>query len=247
MKLALVADIHEDINNLNLALQKAEKLNCNELVCLGDIVGYSVPYYKYLEERDANACIEVLQKNAKYVVAGNHDHFAVRKLPKVHPCNDIPENWYDLSIEIRKEISTNRIWLYEDSELSAMLNSKSYEWLSCLPESVVCEFGSKRILFTHFLFPDITGFTRENYNIFEKINNYKSFLMEADSNFNFFGHLHPSQILVIKKDGSYNFNIHQKANSETIAFGIPAIARNDCFSGFVIYDTETQVLDLYKL
>ncbi len=44
MKLAIITDIHEDRVNLVKALRMIEKEACDEIACLGDIVGFSTPF-----------------------------------------------------------------------------------------------------------------------------------------------------------------------------------------------------------
>lgn len=61
MKLGILSDIHEDVTNLKKAIRDMEKSNCDELICLGDIVGFSHFYEEYIEQRDANECISIIK------------------------------------------------------------------------------------------------------------------------------------------------------------------------------------------
>lgn len=139
MKLALISDIHEDVVNLTKAFPLIEKAGCDEIACLGDIVGFSAPYYKYHDTRNANECIRLISKNAKYVLAGNHDHYAIRKLPEHIPGFELPKYWYSLPFHQRLEISERKLWLYEENELSALLSEKSAQWISELPEKLTMQ------------------------------------------------------------------------------------------------------------
>ncbi len=247
MKLAVFSDIHEDVTNLELALRKAERLKCNEIVCLGDIVGFSVPYYNYLTTRNANRCIELISKYCRYVVAGNHDHFAVRKLPSLHPVSNLPNNWYLLSFQKRKEIAQNNMWLYEDNELSALLNEESYEWLSKLPEFLIISIHSYNILLSHFIFPDITGFTT---SVIQYLSNHKphvEFMTQHQIQWSLFGHIHTNKLLILNKSGIHRQVLTKQINESLISIGIPAIASNTNFSGFAILDADKQQIELYKL
>ena len=41
MKYALIADIHANLEGLEVVLEDAQKNNCTHYVCLGDVVGYN--------------------------------------------------------------------------------------------------------------------------------------------------------------------------------------------------------------
>ncbi len=246
MKLAVFSDIHEDVKNLELAFKKAEQLGCTEIICLGDIVGYSVPHYNYLITRNANKCIELIKNNCRYVVIGNHDLYAIRKLPLQKPFNDIPENWYQLNFDKRKELSENRIWLYEDNELSALLNDQSREWLWNLPEYLVFTVNDIKIFISHFLFPDITGLATDFMKYLTNYSIHYDFIKNHNAQFSFFGHIHTAKLLVFKEK-KHEFILGTNINSAVNGIGIPAIARNKQFSGFAIYDTYEQHIELYKL
>ena len=80
MKLGFISDIHEDIKRLEQALAILESHKCDRIICLGDIVGYSVPYYGFLWSRNAPEVIKLIKKKCDIVIAGNHDLFAIKKL-----------------------------------------------------------------------------------------------------------------------------------------------------------------------
>jgi putative phosphoesterase len=67
MRIAIISDIHSNLEALTKALEIIDTKNIDEIVCLGDIVGYGA---------NPNECVEIVKKRAKYVVMGNHD-FAV--------------------------------------------------------------------------------------------------------------------------------------------------------------------------
>ena len=64
MKIALISDIHSNLQALNSALSSIETHNVDAIYCLGDIVGYGA---------DPSPCIDLVQRHCKGVVLGNHD------------------------------------------------------------------------------------------------------------------------------------------------------------------------------
>ena len=82
MKLGIITDIHEDVVNLKKAISIFETLQCDEIICLGDIIGYNAFYYNYHNTRDANESINIIKSNCRIVLIGNHDLYAIGKLPE---------------------------------------------------------------------------------------------------------------------------------------------------------------------
>lgn len=236
MKIAFISDIHEDILSLKKTLKLIEKFKCDEIACLGDIVGYSVNYYKHLNTRNANECIRLISENVKYSVAGNHDHYAIKKIPSF--VNDFyyQDNWYDLSFERRKELANGKIWLYEDEELSPLLNDFSLEWLSKLPEKLYIDIASKKIHISHYIYPDITGAKKSNMHSVNDIKEHHSYCIHENVNMSIFGHVHSVRMLLAD-----NINLKNKkffcVSNALINVGLPPIVNNRFYSGFIIYDS----------
>ena len=65
MKLAILSDMHSNLEALDSVLEDARRQGVDGHVCLGDIVGYNA---------DPVACLERLQALDCPVVRGNHDH-----------------------------------------------------------------------------------------------------------------------------------------------------------------------------
>jgi predicted phosphodiesterase len=64
MKIAVISDIHANLEALEACLKKIEELKPDKLICLGDIVDYCA---------EPNECIELVKNNADVVLLGNHD------------------------------------------------------------------------------------------------------------------------------------------------------------------------------
>jgi predicted phosphodiesterase len=61
---AFISDIHGNIEALCAVLKDIEQHDVEEILCLGDIVGYGP---------DPEACIDLVMEKAKITLMGNHD------------------------------------------------------------------------------------------------------------------------------------------------------------------------------
>lgn len=71
MKYGIISDIHGNLNALTTVLQELNREKIDQLICLGDLVGYGP---------EPNECIQLIKKSATIVIAGNHDHAAIGKI-----------------------------------------------------------------------------------------------------------------------------------------------------------------------
>ena len=67
--------------------------------------GFSLPYYKYGETRDAKACLELVREKCQIIIPGNHDLHAAGKIPEHSDVFDFPANWYELDDQGRRELA----------------------------------------------------------------------------------------------------------------------------------------------
>lgn len=68
MRLAILSDIHSNLEALTRALSVLESKGVDEIVCLGDVVGYGA---------NPNECVEIIRKRCTAVILGNHDAAAL--------------------------------------------------------------------------------------------------------------------------------------------------------------------------
>jgi predicted phosphodiesterase len=64
MRIAIISDIHSNLEALTKALEIIDRRRVDEIVCLGDIVGYGA---------DPNECVELVRQRCKIVIKGNHE------------------------------------------------------------------------------------------------------------------------------------------------------------------------------
>jgi predicted phosphodiesterase len=67
MRTAVIADIHANLEALQVVLERINALSVDEIVCLGDIVGYNA---------NPNECVEIMSEKKITCVLGNHDAVA---------------------------------------------------------------------------------------------------------------------------------------------------------------------------
>ncbi len=68
MKYAIISDIHSNLEALTKALTVIDDKKVDEIICLGDIVGYGA---------NPNECVDIVRSHCSIVVLGNHDAAAL--------------------------------------------------------------------------------------------------------------------------------------------------------------------------
>jgi predicted phosphodiesterase len=72
MRVAIVSDIHGNRHAFEAVLDAVAASECEEMWCLGDLVGYGA---------EPDACVELARRHAAICLAGNHDLGVVGTLP----------------------------------------------------------------------------------------------------------------------------------------------------------------------
>lgn len=103
MKIAIISDIHGNLEALKTTLEDIKKRNVDKIICLGDIIAKGV---------HSKECVKLIKQNCEIVVQGNCDkHFSLEHDKK----EEIPEqeqkrikwNQYMLDNEDRKYLLSN--------------------------------------------------------------------------------------------------------------------------------------------
>ena len=71
MQYAIISDIHGNLEALQSVLSDIEKRKVDQILCLGDVVGYGA---------NPNECVDIIRKEAVITLAGNHDYAPLGKL-----------------------------------------------------------------------------------------------------------------------------------------------------------------------
>lgn len=248
MKIGFIGDIHEDIKSLQEAFKVLKKMNCDSVVCLGDLVGFTIPFFKYIGERNANECISFVEENCGTVVLGNHDLYAIKKIPAYNAGFKYADNWYSLDYDIRSKLSKNKIWLYEDGELPISLSEQSAEYLKALPEFVVTEFDGIKFLLSHFHYPDLSGstidFPKKPKHLIEHFN----FMDENNCIIGISGHGHIEGYAIADRHKLqfHPFGSYQLQHQTQWLVG-PCVANTTRANGIMVFDTQSFILDVVPL
>ena len=67
MRYAIISDVHANIEALEPVLERIDELGADQIVCLGDVVGYNAT---------PNACADLLRERNVLSILGNHDAVA---------------------------------------------------------------------------------------------------------------------------------------------------------------------------
>lgn len=68
MRIAIIADIHANLEALEKVCDILQRKQIDQIVCLGDIVGYGA---------NPNECMTIVRNKAHHILLGNHDQAAI--------------------------------------------------------------------------------------------------------------------------------------------------------------------------
>jgi hypothetical protein len=247
MRIGIISDIHSDLIALDAALNILSARGYDKLVCLGDIVGYSYHYKENLEGRDADGCVKLVKQHCDNVIAGNHDMYWSMRLPEYFRKIKYPNDWYKLNLQERMNFSNDSVWLYDD-EVDETILADSIDFLSSLPETYITDCGKFSILFTHFLYPDLTGSSTFFPDTIEHFRPHLKYMKLNKCLIGISGHAHLQGYSVTSKD-HFRYNYFGKTKLDSVPQVIigPAITRGESKNGFMIFDTETIELEVIQL
>jgi len=119
-KIAVISDIHSNVYALEAVLKDIDKRkNIDEIICLGDVIGY----YPY-----PNECIELVKENCSICMLGNHDAGVLGDEPSFY----FNPTAYEMIVWTKK-----------------MLKKSNFKWLTTLPRKRTIERKKKSIFLVH--------------------------------------------------------------------------------------------------
>jgi predicted phosphodiesterase len=86
MRIAIISDIHSNVEALETSLDLIRQHKVDEIICLGDIIGYGA---------NPNECIDLVRQATHHVLLGNHDEAAIElsKTEYFNPFARIAAEW----------------------------------------------------------------------------------------------------------------------------------------------------------
>lgn len=239
MLIGILSDIHSDYNSLKKAKKILESRNCDLLVCLGDIVGYSSHYTDYFKHGQAKDCISFVLSECEVVVMGNHDLYALRKTPLFNAGFKYPENWYNLRLRERKNLANHKLWLYEEENDDLVISKELREKFENVPEFKTHFLEEKLVMFSHYLYPDLSGSTTFRARHFNDFSEHNTFMQKYECSLAFTGHHHYEGVEIIKDQQYRKFPY----GDYSIGYGqaiikVPCIAKGAIKNGVTIYHPE---------
>lgn len=254
MRLGIISDIHENLEMLERALKLADFHKCDEMVCLGDIVGFDKRFYRHEPKRSASSCVRMVRRNCRWVVPGNHDIFAAGRFPQYTNGFDYPSDWFTMDPAVRKKISRGKVWCYGE-DLPNDLTEDDIMYLRELPEFIATSDPHAACLFSHYIYPDLTGSTTRYVEKNHQLKGLWEFMNKQEVRYSFSGHSHTVFAgFAFKKDlsrlGSYLKAIHSihssmfRLGSETVMVLLPALAGEKGKTGFTVFDTNDLTLNI---
>jgi len=247
LRLAIISDIHEDIFSLKKILRKIEKSGYDELICLGDISGFSVPFYKYRKTRNAHECLSLLREKNSIIIPGNHDFHAAQMIPNNSAVFDFPGNWYDLDILQQSELAKDEIWLHEENDLNPLYTTEDIEFLRSLTEYYVLKNTGLNILFSHYTYPNLSGFKKAFYFHEAEFKPHFQFMENHDCSISFTGHTHIKGLYTVSQGRFIHYRYKTiRLKRFPICIGIPPVTKQNNRSGFCKFDTERFMLQVIR-
>ncbi len=248
MKLGIISDIHEDTGSLEITLSRLEKQRCDMVICLGDILGYDARHYQYRKARSANDCIRLVRENISLSVAGNHDLFAVQRIPEFRAGFSYPADWYQRTPTDRYRKAGKSLWLYGEEERPDWLDHTSRAYLESLPEYKILSLKGTDMLLTHSIFPDPSGSTTRMPQSAFSLWSHLRMMQKNNCQLGISGHVHIMGTLT----GNWLFMHESRRTSFPVGHGrrwitCPPVVLGKVRNGYMLVSLNEMVIEICYL
>lgn len=177
MRIAIISDIHSNLEALTEAFEIIEQKKVDEIICLGDIIGYGA---------NPNECLNLIRQNCKQILLGNHESVIVNpdQINDFSPNAKIAAMWtYEQLTDENKSFIKNLPVEFKLEKLLFVHSSpfEPEEWhyiVSREDRNFNFKFYAENICF--FGHTHLPGVYTENGEA-ENINRYEKFLINVGS------------------------------------------------------------------
>lgn len=154
MKVAIISDIHGNLEALEAVLEDIENNGVETIYCLGDIIGYGP---------NPRECLQIVQEKTEWSLIGNHEEAVLYGA-------------LDFSTKARKSIDWTRSVL-KDSKYGSEENETLWQYLKQLPrKNVVNDFvyvhATPRQPTREYLLPKDAQYGQYLEEVLESLNKY---------------------------------------------------------------------------
>lgn len=205
MKHIIISDVHDNFGSLAALIDNIHSLNGIGKICLGDVVGGPMERSNPDIELNSNSVIDLLFANGFATVRGNHDLFHIKELPIHQVYKKYPADYFS---EIDNEVSNIPVWPFIN-ERTINLSMQGKYFLKDAPEFLIIE----DTLFSHFLYPDLTGSIILNKKMLGTFFQMHFLFMDINNcDTSFIGHLHIETPIIIsnkKSDNQWQLNANE--------------------------------------
>ena len=230
MRFALISDIHSNIHALEKVFSILEGENIDQILCLGDIVGYNA---------NPVECINAIQSHPKiiHIVKGNHDEDVC--------------GFEHIGFSRIRELSKDA---YDGLKYSnPLLNNSHKDWLTVLPEDKLIENNKLPFWISHHSpnYCTVYGYIlgRQDARVsLDVLREYKK-----GSNLFFFGHSHiPTFAMEESRNIVFDMGMHlenktyviEPSNYYLINPGSIGQPRSNGITSYAILDTEKRTVSI---
>ena len=226
MKRALISDIHGNFTALEAVLEDIRQQSVDEILCLGDIIGYGP---------NPCECLEAVMKECRVTILGNHDQAAVFDPDGFNPVA------YRAIIWTRDKL---------DKTGPSSQIDKRWDFLGDLPRThdegeYLFVHGSPREPTNEYVFPEDAYKQRKMEALFGRIENYC-----------FQGHTHIPGVFEALGDGQYSFSEPDdfggsfQLGETKVMINVGSVGQprdNDSRSCYVILDTDAKTIEFRRV
>ena len=130
MHIALISDIHANLEALEAVLEDIEDRGVDMIGCLGDVVGYGC---------DPVACLDLVESKCRVKLVGNHEYVALGRIPS----EDFNVFASESIAWTKKQLGDREIALMENYEIDTVIENAYLVHASpLLPEEFLYILGS---------------------------------------------------------------------------------------------------------